>query len=167
MTPADRAGVAALDTSFETDRVFDVVVTTRTIELRDRALPVPRVKRYPIEDVFAPWASWDTAYVAVDERICGFAAVEYEAWHARLVLWHIYVAPDRRRQGVGRGLLVKIEQHGRKLGARRVWLETSNVNVPGIAAYARLGYTLCGVDTTLYETTPAAAEAAVYLSKPL
>jgi len=48
-----------------------------------------------------------------------------------------------------------------------VWLETSNVNVPGIAAYTRLGYALCGVDTTLYEATAAAAETAIYLSKSL
>jgi ribosomal protein S18 acetylase RimI-like enzyme len=164
---ADRPGVAALDTSFETGSVFDVVVTPRRIELIERALVAPLVKRYPIEDAFAPWATWDTGFVAHDQRICGFAAVEYEAWHARLVLWHLYVAPEHRRAGIGRALLARAEQHGRELGARRVWLETSNVNVPGIAAYTRLGYALCGVDTTLYEATPTATETALYLSKPL
>lgn len=164
---ADRPGVAALDTSFETPSVFEVEVTPRRIELVERVLPVPLVKRYPIEEVFAHWASWDTGFVAEGERICGFAAVEYEPWHARLVLWHLYVAPNRRREGIARALLARVEQHGRELGARRAWLETSNVNVPGIAAYARLGYTMCGVDTTYYETTPAAAESAIYLSKPL
>ena len=164
---ADRSGVAALDTSFETQSVFDVVITPRRIELVERMLPVPLVKRYPIEEVFAHWASWDTGFVAEDERICGFAAVEFEPWHARLVLWHLYVAPQRRREGIARALLARVEQHGRELGAHRVWLETSNINVPGIAAYARLGYAMCGVDTTLYEATSAAAESAIYLSKPL
>ncbi len=165
---ADRAGVAAIDTSFATTSIFDVVVTPRRIELVERALPEPLVKRYPIEDAFAHWASWDTGFVAEDAgRICGFAAVEHEFWHARLVLWHLYVTPERRREGIGRALLAHVEQHGRQLGARRVWLETSNVNVPGIAAYARLGYTLCGLDTTYYEATDAEAETAVYLSKPL
>lgn len=163
----DRSGVAALDTSFETASVFDVVVTPRRIELVERVLAVPLVKRYPIEEVFAHWASWDTGFVAEDERICGFAAVELEHWHARLVLWHLYVAPERRREGIARALLARVEQHGRKLGARRVWLETSNVNVPGIATYARLGYALCGLDTTHYEATDASAEVAIYLSKPL
>jgi len=164
---ADRAGVAAIETGFETRSVFDVTVTPRRLELVERPLLAPVVKRYPIEDVFAAWARWTTAWVAVADRIIGFAAVEYEAWHARLNLWHIYVAPERRREGIGRALLARVEAHGRERGARRVWLETSNVNVPGIAAYARLGYTLCGVDTTYYEGTPAAAESAVYLSKPL
>jgi GNAT superfamily N-acetyltransferase len=167
---ADRPGVAALDTSFETATVFDVVVTPRRIELIERALATPQVKRYPIEEVFAAWASWDigfVAFVADDERISGFAAVEYESWHRRLVLWHLYVAPDRRRQGIARAMLARVEQHGRDVGALRVWLETSNVNVPGIAAYAGLGYALCGADTTHYEATPAAAESAIYLSKLL
>jgi ribosomal protein S18 acetylase RimI-like enzyme len=164
---ADRPGVVALDTSFETASVFDVVVTPRRIELVERVLAIPMVKRYPIEDAFAHWAMWDTGFVAEDDDICGFAAVEYEAWHARLVLWHLYVAPERRNQGIGRALLTRVEHHGRQLGARRVWLETSNVNVPGIAAYARLGYTMCGLDNTYYEATAVAAETAIYLSKPL
>lgn len=163
----DRPGVAAIDTSFRTTSVFDVLVTPRRIELVERALTAPLIKRYPMEDVFAPWATWETGFVADDGAICGFAAVEHEVWHRRLVLWHLYVAPPRRREGIGRALLARVEQHGRQVGARRVWLETSNVNAPGIAAYAHLGYTLCGADTTLYEATPASAETALYLSKPL
>ena len=163
----DRPGVAALDTSFRTTSVFDVVVTPQRIELVERALTAALVKRYPIEDVFAHWATWETGFVAADGAICGFAAVEYEFLHRRLVLWHLYVAPERRRGGIGRALLARVEQHGRQVGARRVWLETSNVNAPGIAAYARLGYALCGADTTYYEATAAAAETAIYLSKPL
>jgi GNAT superfamily N-acetyltransferase len=160
--------VLAIDTSFETPSVFDVIVTPTRIDLALRALAAPLVKRYPIEDAFAHWARWDVGFVAAaGDRICGFAAVEYEAWHARLVLWHLYVTPERRRGGIGRALLARVEQYGRELGARRVWLETSNVNVPGIAAYARLGYTLCGADTTHYEATAAERETAIYLSKSL
>ena len=36
-------------------------------------------------------------------------------------------------------------------------METSNVNAPGLAAYERLGFTLSGVDLTLYEGTAAKA----------
>jgi len=163
----DRRGVEAIDTSFETSVIFDVAVSPRRIELVERPLATPIVKRYPIADAFATWSTWDTAFVADDAGICGFAAVEYEAWHARLVLWHLYVRPERRRSGIGRALLARAEAHGRSRGARRVWLETSNVNVPGIVAYERLGYSLCGADHTVYETLPYAAETAIYLSKPL
>jgi GNAT superfamily N-acetyltransferase len=164
----DRRGVEAIDTSFETSSVYEVVIGPQRIELALRELSAPIVKRYPIADAFAPWCSWDTAWVAEDDgKIVGFAAVEYEAWHARLVLWHVYVTRSQRRTGVGRALLAQVEAHGLARGAHRVWLETTNVNVPGIAAYAQLGYTLCGLDVTEYDTLPYADEAAVYLAKRL
>ena len=164
----DRAAVRAIETTFETAAIYDVEVTPRALTLVERALPAPRVKHYPMGDAFAAWSTWDTGWVAeVDGRVRGFAAVEYEAWHARLVLWHLYVDRGHRRQGLGRALLAEVEADGRRRGARTVWLETTSVNLPGIAAYERLGYRLCGVDVTLYDTLPYADEAAVYLSKPL
>jgi ribosomal protein S18 acetylase RimI-like enzyme len=167
-TPADQLGVEAIDTSFSTPTIFDLVVEPRRIELRERTLEQPHLKRYPIEDAFAFWATWKTAWVAVDgDRIVGFAAVEYEAWHTRLVLWHLYVDPSRRKSGIARQLLAAVETHARRKSATHVWLETSNVNVPGIAAYERLGYTLCGVDELYYQSLGYAHEQAIYLAKRL
>jgi ribosomal protein S18 acetylase RimI-like enzyme len=163
---ADRTGVEAIDTSFETASIFDLVATPRRIELVERRLDQPMVKRYSIAEVFAPWASWDTGWVAEEEGIRGFAAVEYEAWHRRLVLWFLYIAPGFRRQGVGRQLLARAESYGRTRGATHVWLETSNVNVPGVTAYERLGYALCGADT-LYYTQYMPGETAIHLAKRL
>ncbi|MBS1120097.1 MAG: N-acetyltransferase [Deltaproteobacteria bacterium] len=163
----DRHGVEQIDTAFETSVIFDVNVSSRGLALVERPLATPLVKRYSMAEAFASWSTWDTAFVADDGGICGFAAVEYEAWHARLVLWHLYVSPARRRSGIGRALLARVEAHGRARGARRVWLETTSANVPGVAAYESLGYTLCGLDHTVYETLPYASEAAIYLTKPL
>jgi GNAT superfamily N-acetyltransferase len=168
MVDDDRDGIEAIDTSFTTPTVFDVIVKPRGIELVERTLEVPLVKRYPMADAFAEWSTWDTAFVAVDDaKIVGFAAVEYAAWHRRLVLWHLYVSPERRRQGVGRALLEHVEQYGRRRKALRVWLETSSVNVPGMRAYERLGYALCGCDVTLYDDLPYANETALYLAKSI
>jgi GNAT superfamily N-acetyltransferase len=163
---ADRRGVEAIDTTFETPSVFDIVTAARSIELIERPLATPLVKRYSIGEVFASWARWDHGWVADDGGIRGVATVEYEPWHARLILWHLYVGPQWRRRGVGRALVAQVEQYGRDAGATHVWLETSNVNVPGFAAYARLGYTLCGADT-LYYGPYMPGESAVYLAKPL
>jgi GNAT superfamily N-acetyltransferase len=164
----DRAAVSAIDTSFETDVVFDVAVTARAIALTERTLATPRHKRYSLAEAFAAWSTWDTGWVAeVDGRAAGFAGVEYEPWHARLVLWHLYVDRAHRRAGLARALLAEVEAHGRRVGARSVWLETTSLNVPGVAAYNRLGYALCGGDVTLYDTLPYADEAALYLSKRL
>ena len=167
----DRRGCEAVDTAFETDTIFELVTTARAIELREQRLPAPRTKRYAIGEVFAPWASWDRGWVATDDddedgAIRGFATVEHEPWHGRLVLWFLYVAPAWRRRGVGRALLAEAERHGRSLEATHVWLETSNVNVPGVRAYERLGYALCGADTFFYGRYMP-GEQALYLAKPL
>jgi ribosomal protein S18 acetylase RimI-like enzyme len=165
---ADRRAISAIDTSFETSVIFDVVVRPRTIELVERTLPSPRVKTYPMGDAFAAWSTWDTGFCAEDERgVYAFAAVEYEAWHSRLVLWHLYVDRARRREGIGRALLERVEEHGRALGAERIWLETTSVNVPGVLAYERLGFKLVGLDETVYDSLPYADEAALYLAKSL
>jgi ribosomal protein S18 acetylase RimI-like enzyme len=163
----DRKGVEAIDTSFETATVFDMVTTPRTIELVERTLAAPLVKRYSIGEVFATWARWDAGWVAVDDgEIRGFATAEYEAWHRRVNLWFLYISPAWRRQGVGRALLERVEAYGRDRGAKRVWLETSSANVPGVAAYARLGYVLCGADRTYYDNYMP-GETALYLAKEL
>lgn len=164
----DRAAVSAIDTSLETDLIYDVAISNHSISLVERRLAAPRRKQYSMAEAFAEWSTWDTGWVAEHgSAIVGFAGVEFEAWHARLVLWHLYVARAHRKTGIGRALLEHVEAHGRSIGARRVWLETTSVNAPGIAAYERLGYALVGVDTTVYDTLPYADEAAIYLAKSL
>lgn len=163
----DRKGVEAIDTSFQTDRIFDVVADPRKLELALRELPAPITKRYSIGEVFAQWARWDHGWVAeADGEIRGFATVEHEPWHGRVNLWFLYISPAYRRQGIGRALLARVEEHARSVGASHVWLETSNVNVPGVRAYNRLGYALCGADT-LYYGSYMPGETALYLAKML
>jgi GNAT superfamily N-acetyltransferase len=163
----DRRAVEAVDTSFETSTVFELATGTRTIEVVERTLEKPLTKSYSIGEVFAPWARWDEGWVAEEGgTIRGFAAAAYEAWHERLVLWFLYISPAWRRHGAGRALLERVEAHGRSVGATHVWLETSSVNVPGVTAYNRLGYTLCGVDT-LYYGSYMPGETAIYLAKRL
>ena len=162
----DRKGILAIDTAFDTTTVLDVVVAPRGIEFKERDLTEPLTKRFSINEVFAQWARWDTGWVADQNGIVAFAAVEYEAWHARLVLWHLYVQPAHRRTGIGRQLLARVEEYGKRIGADCVWLETANINVPGIRAYEKLGYAICGTDTTYYGDY-APNEIAVYLAKNL
>ncbi|HEX4416854.1 MAG TPA: GNAT family N-acetyltransferase [Kofleriaceae bacterium] len=168
----DRRGVEAIDTAFETDVVFDLVTTARRLELVERRLARPLIKRYEIGEIFAAWSRWDRGWVAEEATggarptIRGVAVVEYEPWHTRLILWFLYIDPAWRRHGVGRALLAEAEAYGRSEGASHAWLETSSVNVPGVAAYERLGYSLCGADRLFYgDYMP--GEVAIYLAKPL
>ena len=57
---ADRRAIAAIDTTFETETVFDLVTTPRSIELVERRFEKPIAKRYSIAEVFAEWARWQS-----------------------------------------------------------------------------------------------------------
>ncbi|WP_340647300.1 GNAT family N-acetyltransferase [Phenylobacterium sp.] len=164
--PGDSAGIAAIDSSVQTANVLAACAGPEGVVLRTERQTV--TKRFPIEDLDDPDRPWSRAWVAVDEaRIIGFAAVGFQAWNWRLVLWHFYVDASRRGQGLGRRLMEVVLEEARARAARHVWLETSNQNPPGVAAYQALGFSLSGLDLTLYDGTPSEGEFALFFSRPV
>jgi ribosomal protein S18 acetylase RimI-like enzyme len=166
--PQDATAIRGIDTSFSTDVVYDVETTGRSLSLKARRLAAPPLKRFPLDDLDDPKRPWPHAFVAEAEGTClGFAAAGFEPWNRRLTLWHLYVDPPARAQGVGRALADRILHLGHDLGARHLWLETSNLNAPGVAVYEALGFRLTGIDLSLYDGTPAEGEVALFFSKPV
>jgi ribosomal protein S18 acetylase RimI-like enzyme len=165
--PEDEDAVRAIDTGFATDAVFRAEITDAGVSIAREVLEHPLAKVFPLDDL-GQGQPGDLALVAEDaRRIVGFAACEFHAWNRRLAVTHIYVQPAFRQKGVGRQLLERIGEHARGLEAAEVWIEVSNVNAPGLAAYERLGFKLSGLDLTLYAGTPARDEFAFFLSKPV
>jgi ribosomal protein S18 acetylase RimI-like enzyme len=166
--PADVEAIAALDSSFTTDKIYTAYRDGDQFGLRLVTLSSPIIKRFPLDDLNKPNRPWQFAAVALaDERICGFIAAGYEAWNSRLTIWHLYVDGPQRRRGIARLLVDRAEDYARLRGAINMWLETSSLNVPGVQAYRRLGFELCGLDTTLYQGTPAAPETALFFARPI
>ncbi|WP_211347159.1 GNAT family N-acetyltransferase [Saccharothrix australiensis] len=156
--------VLALDDSFTTDTVFEVDSTPDGFALRPVPVDPPLAKAFPEDEDELP----HEGFVAEEGgEVRGFASVELAAWHRRLVLRQVTVAPGHRGRGIGKRLIELALDHGRSLGARTAWLETSSVNVPAVRVYRRLGFSLCGLDTTLYRSTPAEGEVALYFAKEL
>jgi ribosomal protein S18 acetylase RimI-like enzyme len=166
---ADARAINAIDRSFETNRIYRVVGDGDAMCLETQNLSAPLVKTFPLDDLSDPARPYDRGWLAVgkDGRCLGFAATSFDDWNRRLVLWHLYVDQRFRRRGVGRRLLDCAARRGRAQGARHLWLETSSINVPGVAAYRALGFRLTGLDLTLYDSTPADGEVALFLSRPL
>jgi ribosomal protein S18 acetylase RimI-like enzyme len=135
--------------------------------LHERRLAFPLTKRLPLDDLSAPDRAWSHAFVDDDDGLTGFAAAGFTPWNKRLTLWHLYIRPDRRRSGIGRALVDRVDSLGRELGARHLWLETSNANPPALRAYRAMGFELTGVDLTLYDATPAEGEVALFMSRRL
>ena len=165
--PEDEPGIAAIDGSFTTTTCFDVAVGPRSLTLVETPIP-PFVKRFFVYDLGRDWRQWDEAHVAVaGDEIIGFVASSYQFWNRRVVLWHIYINPPFRRQGLGDRLLAKVFERAERQKALCVFFETSNFNAPGIAWYEKRGFSLGGVDTTLYSGDPASREKGLFFVKKL
>jgi len=66
---------------------------------------------------------------------------------------------------VARALVGAIQTQAERSGALHIWLETSNLNVPGVKAYAQMGFHVSGMDSTLYDGTSSEGEFALFLSR--
>ena len=111
---------------------------------------------------------WEQAWLALDaDQAVGVIATQHEVWNRRVIIWHLYVNTSHRRRGIGKRLLNTALAAAREAGARTAWLETTNLNLPGVRAYERLGFQLCGLDTSLYDATASEGEIALFLCRSL
>ncbi|MGG8408039.1 GNAT family N-acetyltransferase [Streptomyces sp. 12297] len=177
--PEDTAKIDALDTSFTTSTVFEVTASVTGFSLREVPVDPPLTKVFPDDGHDVDGGTQDGsgpageephdqtfAAVAADGGLAGFAAVSYSPWNRRLTVEDIGIAPAHRRQGIGRLLVAHAMDFARTQEAAHLWLEVTNVNAPAIHAYLRMGFTFCGLDTTLYDGTASAGEQALYMSMP-
>ncbi|MFG2874243.1 GNAT family N-acetyltransferase [Streptomyces sp. NPDC048337] len=172
--PEDAGAIEALDGSFTTATVFEVAASDSGFTLREVPADPPVYKEFPPEEHDEQGLGRGSGengdactYVALDEgRLCGFVAVGYAAWNRRLTIEDIEVSPEHRGIGIGRALMDCADGFARERGAEHLWLEVSSVNAPAVHAYRRMGFTLCGLDTTLYGGTPAVGEQALFMSRP-
>ncbi|MFG2766641.1 GNAT family N-acetyltransferase [Streptomyces rubiginosohelvolus] len=179
-TPEDTGLVEALDGSFTTATVFHVETAENGFTLREIPVDPPLTKVFPddedendendegsgTEGDQGPQGAPTFLALAPDGSLAGFVSVAYARWNRRLTIEDIEVAPGHRGRGVGRALMSRAEEFARERGAGHIWLEVTNINASAIHAYRRMGFALCGLDTSLYEFTASAGEYALYLSKP-
>lgn len=164
-TARDLAAVEALDTSVASDMVYIATVAEHALSLAPVRATESRVKRFAID--MRSDAS-DIAYVALEQdAVRGVIALGYAAWNRRMVIREFFVDRAHRRSGIGRALMSRALVWGRDAGAVTAWLETSSRNYPGVEAYRRLGFDLCGFDLMLYAGTPVADEFALYMARRL
>jgi GNAT superfamily N-acetyltransferase len=172
--PDDSAALLALDSSFSTDRVYRVACTPHSFALEE--VPVwPAVhKAFALTEADAAELvgedrAWDQGVVAEQEgAIVGFAAWKHQRWNHRAEIWHLYVAPAQRGHGVGRALVEAAATAAREAGMRTLWVETNTLAYPAIQFYRHFGFSLCGLDTSLYDPAAVAAdETALFFSRPL
>ena len=156
--------IRSIDSSFEVEAVLVVQDDARGFHLAETPVEHPHTKSFELDR--ASTHEWEHVWLALDrEEPVGVIATQYSAWNRRVIIWHLYVSRSHRRRAIGRALLDAALPSAMDEGARVAWLETSNVNLSAVRAYERLGFRLCGLDTSLYEGTPAEGEVALYLCR--
>jgi ribosomal protein S18 acetylase RimI-like enzyme len=167
--PDDRASLLELDTSFTTDRVFQLQQTTHSAKLDEVVAEPPIHKSYSLADSvdLMPNHDWVTI-VEHKHGIAGVASMVIEAWNRRAVLHHLYVTSEFRRIGLGQALVTAAIVAARERNARCVWIETQTVNYGAVLFYHRMGFEWCGFDTALYDPRDADVnEVALFFSRDL
>ncbi|MEV5508528.1 GNAT family N-acetyltransferase [Streptomyces orinoci] len=167
--PEDTGAIKALDGSFTTGTVFQVTVTEGGFTLRELPVDPPLTKVFPEDTPDGDNEDDPDSRTFVAEGpaggLAGFVTVSYSAWNRRLTIEDIEIAPEHRGRGVGRALMGLAADFAHERGAGHLWLEVTNVNAPAIHAYRRMGFTFCGLDTTLYGGTASQGEQALYMSR--
>jgi GNAT superfamily N-acetyltransferase len=71
--------------------------------------------------------------------LCGMNGVVHWRW---LYVRHFWVAPERRKQGLGRALMAEVERLAREKGCVGIYLDTFDEGAARF--YARSGFARCG-----------------------
>ena len=167
------AAYAQVPIAFEVRAVLDVAVPERGLgglPLATRLLDVPYVKDYDADPACHPlrWAerfdvsAWGFLAARADGARVGGAVVVLDVGGVELlegrrdlaVLWDLRVAPAARGRGVGAALFRAAEGWAHARGARRLKVETQNVNLGACRFYARQGCVLGAIHRFAYPALP-------------
>lgn len=108
---------------------------------REVHLPYPRQG----EALALGWASCDLFLVASNGReICGYIAARSLPGNGLAWVQDIVVAPEWRREGIGRQLLHEATAWAVEQGLQRLVVEVQTRNAPGISFCRALGLSFCG-----------------------
>jgi len=153
----DLAACLALDGSYETDHVWQVVQQTDDSQViaRFRTVRLPRTMR-------VPYPSWGEALLTHQERgdlilvaaeggeVHGY--IDQETQPDQSIAWihHLVVAPVHRRHRIGTALVARGLQHARQGGLTNMMTVVQSKNHPAIRFLEHNGFTFCGYNERFY-----------------
>lgn len=156
---SDLPRLMAMDHSCFSDYVWQLELRREagqiTSSFREVRLPRSVVVAYPRDpmSLAEEWARRDGLLVALDADLpVGYIAVVEERAAAAARVTDIVVEPERRRQGIGSGLLSAAQTWALERGIHRLLLEMQSKNQPYIRLAQKFGYEFCGYNDQYYPT---------------
>ena len=150
-------------TTYDSEGLYVVsyrdTATNTSFELHYVSLAEPAVRRYDHFDAttlqrYTHVLHAGFSFGAYDgELLVGLIIAEPQEWNRSLAVWEFHVAPTHRRSGIGRQLMAGVEEQARRSGLRTIVCETQNTNAAAIMVYRKLGFTIEGIDLSLYSNT--------------
>ncbi|HEX6751292.1 MAG TPA: GNAT family N-acetyltransferase [Longimicrobium sp.] len=151
--------------------------------MAERPVDPPYVKDYDAIAGEGParWAArfdvsrWGFFAARAEGRRVGGAAVAFDTPGVHMleerrdlaVLWDLRVAPEMRGRGVGAALVRAAEAWAVARGARRMKIETQNINVAACRFYAAMGYDVGAIHRFAYPDLPHETQILWYKDLPV
>lgn len=160
---------------FVTDEIYEVVKTEKelgiTLDIKYKRLDYTFVKEWPHKESNVEWYNdlliQGYSYGAyINNELVGIVICEKRNWNNTLWIADIIISDKYRRQGIGNLLLDKINEIAKLNDIRIIGLETQSCNMPAILFYKKNGFTIEGIDVSLYTNDDVMnQEVALYMKK--
>ena len=164
MAGSDVARLIEIDANFESPIYLDVVKDSEGLNvtwcLIERPLDLPFIctdfdfDTKERRDIRRRLETKDGLWLVVESpasgRLVGVVDVKKENWREAAFLWNIAMDRAYRGQGIGRELMDRVIEWGRREGLRAIILETQTNNWPACCFYQRFGFELSGIDDHYY-----------------
>ena len=153
-----RPGFTA-NTVIRVARVGTPPLTTWTLHEEPLAVPFHKGSSYDFDEIEQAnirtrWQQDNTLIEVAEHRltgqIVGILDIEEEGWRSTVWVWNVMLDISVRGQGLGRHLMQRAMDWGRRRKLRAVLLETQSNNTPACHFYAHLGFKLVGVNDMFY-----------------
>ncbi|MGG5208491.1 GNAT family N-acetyltransferase [Chryseobacterium sp. MIQD13] len=135
--------------------------------LKEKAIPYTKTWKTSsedIEDLNGIIQKGHSFGVFEGDKLFGWIICEHRTWNNSFYIENILVSENLRRQGAGAQLIKNAVREARNLSCRIIELETQNTNYPAIQFYRRLGFSITGLNTRLYENIE---ETAIFMTLDL
>lgn len=156
---------------YNTDRILSIsfVEYSGSFEftLREKSLHYTKVwetNSSDIEDLNEIIEKGHSFGVFENGELMGWIISEHRSWNNSFYIENILISETFRRNGAGVQLIKSAVREARNLNCRIIELETQNTNYPAIQFYRRMGFSITGLNTRLYDNPE---ETAVFMTLDL